>query len=302
MYKSLRGVCPDARLYVFAFDDITHNYLLQLDDTHLIPVSLKQFEDPQLLSVKNDRSFAEYCWTSTSSTLLYVLHHFGESHCTYVDADLYFYHSPEILLNEIPKDKDVLITSHQYTARYDQSTRSGKYCVQFMFFRNTPAALEILNWWRDRCIEWCYNRHEDGKFGDQKYLDDWTTRFQVVHEMEHKGALAPWNVQQFKLLDQHRATRANHEEFPVVFYHFHGVKYYGAERFVYAPRSYTFSSGLRKMYYEPYCRELLNLQNTLHFDGMGTGTLKEYLKDYLFKGHIANIRRNWKYWLFKNQF
>lgn len=301
MYRSLQRVSAGSRLYVFAFDETTYAYLKSLNDPLLIPVSLSEFEDDQLLKVKSGRSFAEYCWTSTSSTLLYVLKNYGEPHCTYVDADLYFYHSPEILLNEIPPGKDVLITSHQYTDRYDQSALSGKYCVQFMYFKNTSQALEILNWWRERCLEWCYNRHEDGKFGDQKYLDDWTTRFSVVYELEHRGALAPWNVQQYKLLEGYRAQHPHFGVFPVVFFHFHGVKYFGAKRFIHAPRSYTFTAKLRKDYYAPYCDALLNIQNNLHFDGMGTGNFRDYMKDRFIKGHIANIRRNWKYWLFKNQ-
>ena len=32
--------------------------------------------------------------------------------------------------------------------------------------------LKALKWWRDRCLEWCYARIEDGKFGDQFYIED----------------------------------------------------------------------------------------------------------------------------------
>ena len=76
--------------------------------------------------------------------------------------------------------------------------------MQFMLFKNTEGGLKVLNWWRDCCLEWCYNRHEDGKFGDQKYLDDWTTRFKNIHVLRNLGGgLAPWNVQQydFKTID-----------------------------------------------------------------------------------------------------
>ena len=90
-----------------------------------------------------------------------------------MDADLYFYQDPQILIDEIPKNKSVLITQHNYYPKYDQSKTSGIYCVQFMYFKNDNEGMKVLKWWRDKCIEWCYNRFEDGKFGDQKYLDDW---------------------------------------------------------------------------------------------------------------------------------
>jgi hypothetical protein len=57
----------------------------------------------------------------------------------------------------------------------------------------------VRRWWEDRCIEWCYARHEDGKFGDQKYLDDWPLRFESdVHVMTDKELLlAPWNATRY---------------------------------------------------------------------------------------------------------
>ena len=46
---------------------------------------------------------------------------------------------------------------------------------------------------------WCYNRFEDGKFGDQKYLDDLGARFSnKVHVLKNKELiLAPWNATRF---------------------------------------------------------------------------------------------------------
>jgi hypothetical protein len=145
---------------------------------------------------------------------------------TYLDADLCFYEKPSLLLTEFAQSgASVLITSHRYTPRYDQSATSGIYCVQFMTFKADGRGLAVLQWWQDRCLEWCYNRVEDGKFGDQKYLDDWLQRFEGVHALAHiGGGVAPWNVQQYVV--SNRSGKLYVNEWPLVFYHFHGYKQY----------------------------------------------------------------------------
>lgn len=225
LYESLKKHCKDFHLYVFAFDDECFATLVQLQLSNITVISLAEFEDPQLLEIKPSRTRGEYCWTCSSSTILYCLKKYNLSICTYLDADLFFYNDPSILIEEI-KDNDVLITEHRYTPKYDQSAKSGVYCVQFMTFRNTENGLRILNWWRDACIEWCYNRFEDGKFGDQKYLDDWTTRFKKVHVLQHLGGgVAPWNIQQYRLIGERKYIDMNRKTpFDMIFFHFHDVK------------------------------------------------------------------------------
>lgn len=52
--------------------------------------------------------------------------------------------------------------------------KKQEYIVFNLFiFRNNQQGRKVLTWWRKACLEWCYNRFEDGRFGDQKYLDDW---------------------------------------------------------------------------------------------------------------------------------
>src|SRR6266581_1565030 len=104
-----------------------------------------------------------------------------------------------------------------FAPEYARHAKAGIYCVQFMTFRNTSEARGVMRWWQDRCIEWCFNRYEDGKIGDQKYLDDWPVRFpRAVHVLRQKGrTLAPWNSAYY--LDRVRA------QIPV-FFHFHGFR------------------------------------------------------------------------------
>lgn len=262
MYQSLLKHCPHFHLYIIAFDDLTLDYFQKNPQENLTVISLSQFEDEKLLSIKSTRSAGEYCWTCTASTVLYCIQKFDLNHCVYIDADLCFYSNPQVLFDEWG-DKSVLITEHRYTPQYDQSAISGIYCVQFVGFKNNKEGLEVLNYWRDACIEWCYAKAEDGKFGDQKYLDDWTTRFKNVHVLKHLGGgVAPWNLQQFdfKLLGNklYGNQKLSQNQFELVFFHFHGVKFFDDQLVSLAPSEYEINQRSIKLLFKPYVRNLLN--------------------------------------------
>jgi len=260
LHSSLVKNCQDFHLYIFAFDKKSEDFLKKASLKNVTIISLKEFEDERLLAIKSSRSKGEYCWTSTASTVLYVLNNFSVASCTYIDSDIFFFSDPKVLLDEMG-DKSVLIISHRYPKDRDQSAISGKYCVQFMCFKNNAAGLEVLNWWRDRCIEWCYNRFEDGKFGDQKYLDDWMTRFDCVHELENiGGGVAPWNVSQYKFYNKNNkifgVEKTNNKEFVLVFYHFHGFKLLNKSSVQLAPKDYKICNDLSCNVYDPYLQNI----------------------------------------------
>lgn len=231
MYQSLEQTCNSFHLYIFAFDDKSYEILNKLKLKHATIISLKEFEDDRLLRVKPTRSKAEYCWTCTPSTILYVIQKHKVAHCTYLDADLFFYQNPNILIDEMD-GKSILLTEHRYPPKFNRINTSGIYCVQFITFFNNEEGLTALKWWRDACIDWCYDRYEDGKFGDQKYLDDWATRFIGVHVLKNLGGgLASWNVEQWPFLrrDKNIITfldKKTNTPFEAVFYHFHHVRFF----------------------------------------------------------------------------
>lgn len=280
MYWSLRKVCPEFRLYVFAFDDTLAEALKKKALPNMTVVTLKEFEDEDLLKVKPTRTAGEYCWTCSSSTIYYCLTHFDIDHCTYIDADLYFYSNPQVLINEMGDD-DVLITSHRYSEQYKSEEKAGKYCVQFMAFKKTARGMKVLKWWRNACLDWCYNRYEDGKFGDQKYLDDWTERFEGVHELEHLGGgVAPWNMQQYifrKQGEKYIGTKiATGKEFELVFFHYHACHCFKKgwlREFSYV--WYEWNKQNWDVLFKPYAKELIRAFRTMRkvngaIDGVAT--------------------------------
>lgn len=249
MYESLAACCQEFHLYIFAFDDRCYALLKKMALNSVTIINLKDFEDDKLLKIKGTRSAGEYCWTCTPSVIRFAIQHFNLDSCTYLDADLYFYSDPSKLVDELGK-KSVLITEHRYTPKYDQSIISGIYCVQFMTFKNNSEGMAVLEWWRNACLDWCYARCEDGKFGDQKYLDDWLERFDSVHVLQNPGGgVAPWNIQQFDIL-----TRW--EE--LVFYHFHKLSFIDSGLVDFG--TYSLKKHEITLLYVPYVRHLERLR------------------------------------------
>lgn len=272
MYESLKRYSDDFHLYIFAFDDRSFNLLKKLNLEFVTVISLKEFEDDTLLKIKEDRSAGEYCWTCTPSTINYCINTYHLESCTYLDADLYFFSNPSVLIAEM-QEKSVLITEHRYTKEYDQSVTSGIYCVQFMTFINDIRGMKALDWWRHSCNTWCYARFEDEKFGDQKYLDDWTTRFDGIHVLQNLGGgVAPWNIQQYKLEDK---------SFELVFYHFHNFKFLPNDKVELG--SYKLRKEDLKILYKPYLEHLTKIT----MDLASIGEIYDY-------NGISKVKIDWK--------
>lgn len=266
LYRSLENTGADFHLYIFAFDDKAYQLLNKLNLRYASIISLQDFEDDKLKAVKSNRTRAEYCWTCTPATIVYVIEKFNERECTYLDADMYFYQNPKLLFEEMG-DNSVLLTEHRFPHQFNRSTLAGRFCVQFITFKNTAEGLKALYWWRDRCLEWCYNRYEDGKFGDQKYLDDWETRFKGVHVLRHLGGgLAPWNAEQYSVLNRtgnniQLIEKSTGKQFVAVFYHFHHVRFFKGGLVDLGWR-YPGKSIILQIY-APYILELMQIESEL---------------------------------------
>lgn len=261
LYGSLQRHCREPfALWVLCFGQDVFHALSKMDlaDIRLIHQESLEKEDGSLLKAKVNRSQVEYYWTCTPSLPLYILREDRQvNFITYLDADLFFFADPLLLLDST-SGASIVLTEHGYAESHRSwEGTSGKYNVSMLGFRRDAHALSCLEWWRDRCLEWCYDRHEDGKYGDQGYLDDWPSRFRNVVVLRQKGAgLAPWNLEGRCISGPGGSPVLDAE--PVVFYHFHGLK--KMSRLVYEPMHahYTRFAGPRAMrlLYVPYIEAL----------------------------------------------
>jgi hypothetical protein len=244
LQRSLERHAGSYTLWVLCMDEGSETALerLALPNVRLLP--LREAESEALLEVKPTRTTGEYCWTLTPFTpeLVFAADLMPDE-VTYVDADIWLMDSPRPILKSLARSgKSVQITDHGYAPEYDQSAASGRYCVQFMTFRRGSSE-HVLRWWQERCLEWCHAYLEDGKFGDQKYLDDWPSRYpEDVHVLEEQGwTLAPWNATRFPYSSG-------------LLYHFHGLRLLSDRRVRIGP--YRIPAPLLENVYRPYLSDL----------------------------------------------
>jgi hypothetical protein len=244
LHASMQRHIKSYTLWVLCVDDEAHRVLQELTLPNVRLLQLSQLETDDLLRVKAERTKGEYCWTLTPFAPRFVFEaDTTVDRVTYIDADLWFRKEPAKIFQElVSSGKSVLITDHGYAPEYDQSATSGQFCVQFMVFMRQGGE-PVRRWWEERCIEWCHSRFEDGKFGDQKYLDAWPEIFaDQVHVLQNKEwALAPWNVTRFPYGNS-------------VFFHFHGLRIIDENKV--SLGSYLLPSNLLQHVYRPYLLDL----------------------------------------------
>jgi hypothetical protein len=278
LYHSLDQHIHDPfTLWVLCLDEPGYQILQKMSLPKIRLIALDQFEggDTALLKAKQNRSRVEYYWTCTPSLPLYVFEHNPQIDLIiYLDADLYFFSDPAPIFEELGKGS-ILIVKHRFPPGLLDKERFGIYNVGLVGFRRDQNGLACLTWWRDRCNEWCYQRLEDGRYGDQKYLDDWPTRFKDVVVLKHKGAgLAPWNLAAYTT--SFRSDQVFVDEDLLIFYHFHRFKMVTNRIFVHGMEPYSRSLGENilnyqhvRYLYSPYAKTMRRMGQKLrqrHFD------------------------------------
>ena len=260
LYHSLLARGEPFHLWILCMDRETEETLStqSLRNSTLVTISDLEHADPRVTIVRQDRSLVEFYFTSKSFLCQYV---FGMNPdvelLTYFDADGFFFGSPGIILEEM-KGYSIGLTGHRFPARLNSMEQHGLFNAGFVSFRRDAEGLGALTWWQDRCIEWCRDYTDCGRYADQGYLNDIPQRFNRVVIIRHKGInAAPWNITQYRVTVA--GDRILIDSDPLIFYHFHGVKKITTSWFDSGLSLYgaSLTGSVKKHIYTPYLNELM---------------------------------------------
>lgn len=217
MILSLSEHIPGSVLYVMAMDRKCSEILDRCNLDNVFVECIEDLDSPELDKARSDRSRAEFCWTCGSFVTSYFLHKYSLPHITYLDSDLMFFSSPECVLDDLEAEN----ASVGLTPHFTDQTLFGRYCVQYVYFKNNCSGVAALDWWKGECLKWCYSKLEDGKYGDQKYLDYLGERFENVREISNRGVgIAYWNMNSYSF--GNGRVYYSGQSWPIVFFHYSG--------------------------------------------------------------------------------
>lgn len=225
LYYSLKQFDIKFKLWVLCLDNVTVEIIKKLALPEVETIRLENFESkyPELASAKQNRTVVEYYWTCTPKLILHLLELYSEINIvTYIDSDLLFFSDPKPAYDELGENS-IYIVGHRFGTDIEKQEQIyGKFNVGFNIFRNNENSLSCLRWWYEKCLECCSIDANEGKVGDQKYLDEFPLRFEKVVETKLNGVgLGRWNF-------MHHSFKINNHVFQVdnerlIVFHFNTI-------------------------------------------------------------------------------
>jgi hypothetical protein len=261
MIESLRRHGDSSDVWILCLDDDTYSYISAISDSTIHALTIEDIEafEPRLTQVKESRSRMEYYFTCTPLLMQFVQSKAAKEHTViYVDADLYFFQDPEKALDELGEGS-IGIIEHRYPSFLAKRlAKYGTYNVGWVAFRKDANGQGCLNWYTERCLEWCYDTPEPGRYADQGYLNSFSQLHDGVVSLPDIGMnLAPWNTWKHKVTHDKVSAPLIDGITPLTFFHFHGIKPRG--KWLVTSQLVYFSpmhKSLRELIYRPYLEAL----------------------------------------------
>jgi GT2 family glycosyltransferase len=259
LYQSLQTHGGDFELHVLCLDEPVAAALRKegLARIRLLPVAELTKAHPALAAARKDRTAREFAATCQPWLLRHLLPRMPAGELlTFLDAGVFFFHSPEPLFEEIGT-ASVVLSPFRFPTSVSYLEAYGRCSPGWVSLRHDETGLACATAWAAECAEWCFEILEPERYSNQKYLDRWAARWPGVASLAHAGAhVAPWNVRDHAITADAAGPRIG--AVPVIFYHFHALAHLDRQLYTAGLEKYdaVLTPGLRDLIYLPYLQLL----------------------------------------------
>jgi hypothetical protein len=209
----------------FQSDEVFRNFLTDSAFDEIL--TLNQLDTSTIANFEN-YSVIEMCTAVKGIASQFLLNRGGAKIVTYLDPDLYFFTSLEVIRKE-HENFDVLLTPHLnhnptsnsviHNDEIAGSMNHGIFNLGFVSFRSSNRGKLVASWWADRLAISSSADYRRGLFTDQKWWDLSLVYFPDIAVIKHDGwNMAPWNLSERKLISLNPPTLISGD--PLIFFHF----------------------------------------------------------------------------------
>lgn len=222
LYNSLKQTTAEFHLWVLCVDNDAYTLLEKMNLARVTLVNLDNVKNERLAALALQRKINEFCWTLKASFVTYLLkNNLSLESMLFVDADLYFFRDVKSIYQEWG-DKSIFLTKLWLGPKW--AKKVGTYSAGLIGFKRDRQGLKCLASWRRKCLKWCSERPDKGRWADQKYLDRWPGITDSIAVSENKGInTGPWNIRKGQVVQEKKGI-LYFEGHPVVCYHFSGFE------------------------------------------------------------------------------
>lgn len=207
-------------LWICCIDDMAYDILSRMQLKNVTLLKISEIENESLRAVKGRRKKYEYCWTVKAPLIRHIFENYeNAASLLYVDSDIFLFSKPDLCFNLL-KEYPVFLTCHNFSQSFKHLYKGkGRFNAGIIGFKRCNTAERYLKWWQKKCIEWCYDTVSEGRFADQKYIEEFANPHvgaYIANNLGMNGAV--WNVKD-------AAVRLKNEDILIddsllVFYHF----------------------------------------------------------------------------------
>lgn len=224
-----RVMGEDFFIFILCIDDESHSVLKKIKWNTFHLITEKEL-DAGIQSLKEERKIHEYCWTLKPVLCEHVMTNYSSiKRVTYLDSDLYFWENPNKIFKNQPNCSVLLSIEEKYKPNWKKASQrkmikiTGLYNSGFISFKQDKISLQSVKWWKDKCLESCKIAPEEGKFGDQKYLDELPSLFPNICAITTPGVnIGPWNYLKYQFSNVNDSIFI--DDSLLIFYHFSSLR------------------------------------------------------------------------------